>query len=123
VWRWQVLTEAHWEELLLFLVGSTEQPPGTLGSAAALGCSPLPVTELLMQAGLAGLDSDSGELAITDEGFQFLLTDAPSQLWVLLRKYVEMSEMQGGASACPRGSHSQSASQPPPPPPHPCPSS
>ena len=41
--------------------------------------------------------STDGELAITDEGFQFLLTDVPSQLWVLLRKYVEMSEMQGGA--------------------------
>ena len=37
---------------------------------------------------------------VAQEGYKFLLRDAYSQLWVLLRRYIANAEQRSGAARC-----------------------
>ena len=37
---------------------------------------------------------------VAQEGYKFLLRDAYSQLWVLLRRYIANAEQRSGATSC-----------------------
>ncbi|KAK9827695.1 hypothetical protein WJX81_001241 [Elliptochloris bilobata] len=82
----------QWEALMLYLVGSAEQPPAAsplLPPAVAL-----PLDELLSAAGLLSLAQR--ERSITEQGFQFLLLDTYGQLWLLLREYIASANARFG---------------------------
>mmetsp|Transcript_25421 Transcript_25421/g.35026 ORF Transcript_25421/g.35026 Transcript_25421/m.35026 type:complete len:319 (-) Transcript_25421:106-1062(-) len=84
---------------MLFLVGSSPQPPPTLSSTHLKNHrSGLEVAELFSQAGLMARENEKCPLSVTESGFQFLLLDAATQIWVLLRAYIEFAQTQGGVS-------------------------
>lgn len=79
----------QWESLLLFAVGGGPSP----ATADDLDPdTPLHLEELLLAAGLI-----SQPHAVTQAGFQFLLSDTYSQLWALLREYIARAERQSSA--------------------------
>lgn len=69
-----------WETILHYMVGTpnTNTPGGK-------------VLDLLQHSGLME-EAESGELKITNQGFQFLLQDVNAQIWTLLLQYLKMSE-------------------------------
>lgn len=79
----------QWESLLLFAVGGGPSPAEASDFAPE---TPLRLEELLLAAGLI-----SHPHAVTQVGFQFLLSDTYSQLWTLLREYIARAERQSSA--------------------------
>lgn len=72
----------QWETIMYYMVGNmqTSAPRKT-------------VLYLLQRAGLMQrIEENHSELNITSAGFQFLLQDVNSQLWVLLLQYLSMAE-------------------------------
>ncbi|KAM3163651.1 RNA polymerase II transcription factor B subunit 2 [Lachancea thermotolerans] len=69
-----------WETILHFMVGTplTQTPSRNVLS--------------LLQHSKLMEESSSGELQITNEGFQFLLQDANAQIWALLLQYLRLAE-------------------------------
>ena len=69
-----------WETILHFMVGTplTQTPSRNVLS--------------LLQHSKLMEENSSGELQITNEGFQFLLQDANAQIWALLLQYLRLAE-------------------------------
>ncbi|SCV05746.1 LANO_0H14268g1_1 [Lachancea nothofagi CBS 11611] len=69
-----------WESILHFMVGTslTQTPSRNVLS--------------LLQHSKLMEENSSGELQITNEGFQFLLQDANAQIWALLLQYLRLAE-------------------------------
>lgn len=85
------LADNQWEHLLLFTVGGDEEPPVARELQPSI---PLHLLELLLAAGLVAVNSTDGSRTVTQTGFQFLLSDTYSQLWLLLREYIARAEGQ-----------------------------
>ncbi|CEP64098.1 TFIIH/NER complex subunit TFB2 LALA0_S10e02212g [Lachancea lanzarotensis] len=69
-----------WESILHFMVGTplTQTPSRNVLS--------------LLQHSKLMEENNTGELQITNEGFQFLLQDANAQIWTLLLQYLRLAE-------------------------------
>ena len=50
---------------------------------------------------------------VAQEGYKFLLRDAYSQLWVLLRRYIANAEQRSGAACSVTRMHALSSGSPP----------
>ncbi|RKP35685.1 RNA polymerase II transcription factor B subunit 2 [Dimargaris cristalligena] len=76
-----------WESILHFLVGTsaTDMPgPGVLGLLQQSG--------LMQQQSATGGGGEPGKLTITNNGFQFLLQDVSTQVWMFLLQYLDLAE-------------------------------
>lgn len=82
---------SHWEGLLLYLISpaAPNKPPPV---PAEVGLPGLDVDNLLLQAGLISAEPK----AIAEQGFQFLLLDTYSQLWLLLQQYITNAQKKAG---------------------------
>ena len=78
--------EEQWQKVLLALVEGRNAPLRPHKDLPGLG-----IRKLFVEVGL--LD-ETGEL--TQEGFKFLFTDLYSQLWLLLKHYLEQSSQEQG---------------------------
>ena len=78
--------EEQWQKVLLALVEGRHAPLRPHKDLPGLGIRRLFV--------VAGLLDETGEL--TQEGFKFLFTDLYSQLWLLLKHYLEQSSQEQG---------------------------
>ena len=78
--------ETQWQKVLLALVEGRSAPLRPHKDLPGLG-----IRKLFVEAGL--LD-EAGELA--QDGFKFLFTDLYSQLWLLLKHYLEQSSQEQG---------------------------
>lgn len=74
-------SSSKWETILHFMVGT---PMANIPSAKVLN--------LLKNSKLMEEIESTGEFKITNEGFQFLLQEANSQIWTLLLQYLKMAE-------------------------------
>jgi len=95
----QDVVDAHawgqWEKVLMFAIGEEagegEGDCGTERGARFLGgSSGLDLRRLMLAAGVVR-DADGGnaeERRITERGFQFLLADTHTQVWVVLKEYI-----------------------------------
>ncbi|KAL3151427.1 hypothetical protein ABBQ38_012436 [Trebouxia sp. C0009 RCD-2024] len=82
----------RWEGLLLYLISPA--PPNKPPQAPAeIGLPGLDVDHLLLQAGLISTEPR----AIAEQGFQFLLLDTYSQLWLLLQQYIANAQKKAGS--------------------------
>ncbi|KAL0048027.1 hypothetical protein WJX82_006028 [Trebouxia sp. C0006] len=82
---------SHWEGLLLYVISpaSPSKPPPV---PAEIGLPGLDMDNLLLQAGLISAEPK----AIAEQGFQFLLLDTYSQLWLLLQQYITNAQKKAG---------------------------
>lgn len=89
--RLEQYARAHWEGLLLYLISPV--PPNKPPSVPAeVGLSGMDMDHLLLQAGLISREPK----AIAEQGFQFLLLDTYSQLWLLLQQYISNAQKKAG---------------------------
>ncbi|KAJ1921272.1 RNA polymerase II transcription factor B 52 kDa subunit [Tieghemiomyces parasiticus] len=77
-----------WESILHFMVGTSATSPPSMGVLGLLQRSGL------MQQGTAqtgGGEGSAGRLIITNQGFQFLLQDVSTQVWMFLLQYLDLA--------------------------------
>ena len=84
----------QWENLLLYLVGSSDTPP--LPPVEMKGNAPINFRTLLLSAGLMIEDKGTGEANISNVGFKFLLMETYAQLWTILKQYIAAAESLSG---------------------------
>ncbi|CAD7699214.1 unnamed protein product [Ostreobium quekettii] len=87
--------EGQWEAMLLYLVGTRGSPPDI---QTGLEVEPLPFDELFRGAGLVVSNRSSARSHISDSGFQFLLLDTSSQVWVAISEYISQAEKTMGVN-------------------------
>ncbi|CAO0799024.1 unnamed protein product [Mucor circinelloides] len=72
----------QWEAILHYMVGTSLTKKPSRG-----------VLNLLERSKLMQSSSETGQLQITNKGFQFLLQDVNTQVWAFLLQYLDMAEV------------------------------
>ncbi|KAI8362599.1 RNA polymerase II transcription factor B subunit 2 [Blakeslea trispora] len=72
----------QWEAILHYMVGTSLTKKPSRG-----------VLNLLERSKLMQTSSETGQLQITNKGFQFLLQDVNTQVWAFLLQYLDMAEV------------------------------
>ncbi|KAI8637144.1 RNA polymerase II transcription factor B subunit 2 [Parasitella parasitica] len=72
----------QWEAILHYMVGTSLTKKPSRG-----------VLNLLERSKLMQSSAESGQLQITNKGFQFLLQDVNTQVWAFLLQYLDMAEV------------------------------
>ncbi|KAI7907563.1 RNA polymerase II transcription factor B subunit 2 [Cokeromyces recurvatus] len=72
----------QWEAILHYMVGTSLTKKPSRG-----------VLNLLERSKLMQISAETGQLQITNKGFQFLLQDVNTQVWAFLLQYLDMAEV------------------------------
>ncbi|KAI9473927.1 MAG: RNA polymerase II transcription factor B subunit 2 [Benjaminiella poitrasii] len=72
----------QWEAILHYMVGTSLTKKPSRG-----------VLNLLERSKLMQISNETGQLQITNKGFQFLLQDVNTQVWAFLLQYLDMAEV------------------------------
>ena len=80
----------QWERVLMFTIGegAAESGNGAPARTNKLGGSKLDLRRIMLAAGVIREDVAAKETNITERGFQFLLSDTHTQVWVVLKEYI-----------------------------------
>lgn len=78
----------QWENVLLYALGERDsiEMSKVMGRTTSLDLSGILVACDIIQT------TENGELSITENGFQFLLSDTHRQVWVVLQEYIKHAE-------------------------------
>ena len=81
----------QWERVLMFTIGEGTGESGKVPAARLnkSGGSKLDMRRIMLAAGVIRADAVEKETNITERGFQFLLSDTHTQVWVVLREYIK----------------------------------
>lgn len=78
--------QKQWEKVLLLSI--TNDGGGPVGSKM-LGGATVDLSQIFLSCGIIGSqEDDAGVMSITQEGFQFLLSDTYTQVWQIIREYL-----------------------------------
>ena len=76
----------QWERVLMFTIGEDAGVGGSLLNKKT--GSKLDLKGIMLAAGVIREDAGTNETSITERGFQFLLSDTHTQVWVVLKEYI-----------------------------------